>query len=105
MLTRSKMSHNIYIAGQPILDADLNIMGYELLFRSIQEDGSILPVIKDNLFASSSVLVNTLNHIGMDNLVGRHKAFVNIDSEMLMDNMILTIPKERFIIEILNILR
>lgn len=96
------MLHNIYIARQPILDTNLSIIGYELLFRSIQSDGSILPVIKDNLLATSSVLVNTLNHIGMNNLVGNAKAFVNIDTEMLLDNMILMIPKERFIIEILE---
>ncbi len=94
--------NNIYIARQPIIDQDQNIQAYELLFRSVQEDGSILPIFEDNLLATTRVLVNTLNHIGINNLVGLHKAFVNIDEEMLMDNMIMTIPKERFIIELLE---
>lgn len=96
------MSNNIYIARQPIVDQEQNIQAYELLFRSIQENGSILPIFDDNLLATTRVLVNTLNHIGINNLVGTGKAFVNIDEEMLMDSMILTIPKERFIIELLE---
>ncbi len=94
--------NNIYIARQPIIDQDQNIQAYELLFRSVQEDGSILPIFEDNLLATTRVLVNTLNHIGINNLVGLHKAFINIDEEMLMDNMIMTIPKERFVIELLE---
>lgn len=96
------MSQNIYVARQPIVNVEHNIQGYELLFRSVQEDGSILPIFDDNLLATSRVLVNTLNHIGINNLVGEHKAFINIDEEMLLDNMISTIPKERFVIELLE---
>jgi len=96
------MSDNIYIARQPIVDAEQNIRAYELLFRSVQEDGSILPIFEDNLLATSRVLVNALNHIGINNLVDEQKAFVNIDEEMLLDNMITTIPKERFIVELLE---
>ncbi len=96
------MSNDIYIARQPILDTQQNILAYELLFRSKQKDGSIVPIFDDNLLATSRVLVNTLNHIGVNNLVGQGKAFVNIDEEMLMDDMILNIPKERFVIELLE---
>ncbi len=96
------MSQNIYIARQPIVDRNEDIQAYELLFRSIQPDGSILPIFEDNLLATTRVLVNTLNHIGINNLVHDKKAFVNIDDEMLSDSMITTIPKERFVIEILE---
>ncbi len=97
------MSKNIYIARQPILDTSQNIQAYELLFRSIQDDGSILPIFDDNLLATARVLVNTLNHIGINNLVGKsNKAFINIDEEMLTGDIILAIPKERFILELLE---
>jgi EAL and modified HD-GYP domain-containing signal transduction protein len=96
------MSENIYIARQPIVDNDKNIVAFELLFRSIQKDGSILPIFEDNLLATTRVLVNTMNHIGLNNLVQDKQAFVNIDEEMLLDNMITTIPKERFVLEILE---
>lgn len=96
------MSQSIYIARQPIVDKDHKVLAYELLFRSVQEDGSILPIFDDNLLATTRVLVNTLNHIGVNNLVDKHKAFINVDEEMLFDNMITTIPKERFVIELLE---
>jgi len=96
------MPQNIYIARQPIVDRDLNTLAYELLFRSAQEDGSVLPLFEDNLLATTRVLVNTLNHIGINNIVDTKKAFINVDEEMLLDPMIITIPKERFIIEILE---
>ena len=96
------MEQNIYIARQPIVDLNQHSFGYELLFRSVQEDGSILPIFDDNLLATSRVLVNTLNHIGIKNLVGEQKAFVNIDTEMLMDSMITTVPKEQFVLELLE---
>ncbi len=96
------MSQNIYVARQPIIDTSLSVFGYELLFRSVQKDGSILPIFEDDLLATTRVLVNTLNHIGINNLVQDQQAFINIDEEMLMDNMITTIPKERFILELLE---
>jgi len=98
------MPQNIYVARQPIVDVEQNIQAYELLFRCVQENGSILSLFDDNLLATSRVLVNTLNHIGIKNLVGEHKAFINVDEEMLLDNMITTIPKERFVIELLETL-
>lgn len=96
------MPQNIYIARQPIVDIEHNIQAYELLFRSVQENGSILPIFEDNLLATTRVLVNTLNHIGINNLVAEYKAFINVDEEMLLDDMITTIPKERFVIELLE---
>ena len=64
------MAQNIYIARQPIVDINENIKAYELLFRSAQQDGSILSIFEDNLLATTRVLVNTLNHIGIKNLIG-----------------------------------
>ena len=96
------MEQTIYIARQPIVDHNQQSFGYELLFRSVQEDGSILSIFDDNLLATSRVLVNTLNHIGIKNLVGDQKAFINIDVKMLMDSMITTVPKERFVLELLE---
>lgn len=96
------MSTNIYIAKQAILDIDDNIFAYELLFRTEDEDGNFTALIDDDLIATSRVLVNALNHLGIENIVGEHKAFINIDKEFLLNDLILTIPKEKFILEILE---
>jgi c-di-GMP phosphodiesterase len=96
------MSENVYIARQPIVDAEDNVYGYELLFRSLQDDGSLKPDFSDEMIATTRVVVNVLNHIGIDDVVGDHFAFINIDQELLLDDILLSIPKERFVIELLE---
>lgn len=96
------MLSNIYIAKQPIVNLQKEIYGYELLFRALDSDGSIKSIFKDELLATAKVLVNALNHFGMTSLVEDNMAFVNIDQEFLMDPIIFNIPKDRFILEILE---
>jgi len=96
------MSNNVYIARQPIITADNITYGYELLFRSLHEDGNIRPGFDDEMLATTRVVVNALNHIGMKELVGDNFAFINIDEELLLDDIIFTIPKDRFVLELLE---
>lgn len=96
------MSDHVYIARQPIVTVDDSVYGYELLFRSLQEDGSVQPNFSDEMIATTRVVVNVLNHIGIDDVVGDHFAFINIDKELLLDDILLSIPKDRFVIELLE---
>ncbi|MDD3324850.1 MAG: EAL domain-containing protein [Sulfurospirillaceae bacterium] len=92
----------IYIAKQPIIDAKNEIFGYELLFRAVDTDGVTKAIFDDELLATAKVLVNALNHFGINTLVDDSYAFVNVDHEFLMDQLIFSIPKERFVLEILE---
>ena len=96
------MSDHVYIARQPIVTLDNTIFGYELLFRALQTDGSVAVDFSDEMIATTRVVVNVLNHMGIDDVVGDATAFINIDKELLLDDIILSIPKERFIIELLE---
>lgn len=96
------MAENVYIARQPIVTADNSVHGYELLFRSLQDDGSVKASFSDEMIATTRVVVNALNHIGIQELVGDNLAFVNIDEELLQDDILLSFPKERFVIELLE---
>ncbi len=96
------MGQNFYIAKQPILDLNGDIYGYELLFRAFDRDGKLKAIFKDELLATAKVLVNALNHFGMNSLVDENVAFINIDQEFLLDTLIFSIPKDRFILEILE---
>jgi len=96
------MANDIYIAKQPIVDANNKIFAYELLFRALDTDGKIKPLVDDEVVATSKVLVNALNHFGVNSLVGDSLAFVNISKEFLLDDMIFSIPKDRFVLEILE---
>lgn len=93
---------SIYIAKQPIVSSTDEIYGYELLFRALCKDGSLKALFRDDLLATAKVLVNALNHFGMTSLVDDNLAFINVDQEFLMDPIIYSIPKERFILEVLE---
>lgn len=92
-------SNNFYFARQPILDRKGKIYAYELLYRSsmLNQAGEI----PKN--ATEQVLVNAMNFAGLDDLIGRgSKAFINIDEQMLFSSVLESIPKEHFILELLE---
>jgi len=90
------MSNFLYIAKQPIYGKDEHIFGYELYYRN-DDHAMTLP---DRRLATASVLVNTLNQMGLNSLVGSSKAFINIDAKILLTDIIYTIPKDRFVLEL-----
>ena len=96
------MPQNFYIAKQPIVDINNDIFGYELLFRGLDHKGKVKALFNDELLATAKVLVNALNHFGMTSLVDNNLACINIDQEFLLDPMVFSIPKDRFILEILE---
>jgi len=92
---------NIYIARQPIYDANLKVIAYELLFRSGKvNEANII----DGDSATTNVIINALTEIGMDQLVGPHKAFINLTHNHIiqMAESPLHELKERLVLEILE---
>jgi len=90
------MSNFLYIAKQAIYGRDEHIFGYELYYRN-DDQAMTLP---DPRLATASVLVNILNQMGLHTLVGSSMAFINIDAKILLTDIIYTIPKDRFILEL-----
>ena len=91
------MDKDIYIARQPIISVDKKIYGYELLFRSLENNGLTSANFKDGTIASTRVAVNVLNHIGLRKVVSDKLAFINVDENFLLTDAILSIPKEHFL--------
>ena len=93
-------TENIYLARQPIFDRQLNLFGYELLFRPDISDTeeSAMPFEGDQ--ATSMVVFNALSEIGITNLVGNKKAFINFTRNHLI-NPPPTSP-ETIVIEVLE---
>lgn len=90
------MSNFLYIAKQAIYGRDKHIFGYELYYRN-DDPEMTLP---DKRLATASVLVNALNQMGLQTLVGSAKAFINIDAKILLTDIIHAIPKDRFVLEL-----
>lgn len=94
------MPQSPYFARQPILDVHGHTYAYELLYRTSLEHA--FAPIEDDRSATAQVLVNTLNLMGLKNILGSAFAFININEELLMDEMLFSIPKEQFVLEILE---
>jgi EAL and modified HD-GYP domain-containing signal transduction protein len=87
------------IARQPILSRSEKVYGYELLYRNSSTNTA--NVFDDNQ-ATSSVLVAALTTFGLNKLIGDKKAFINVGKDLLLDPILEIIPKERFVLEILE---
>lgn len=92
----------IYIARQPIYDAQLNVAAYELLFRSSKtvNEADFL----DGDSATTNVIINAITEIGMDQLVGPHRAFINLTHNHILQMAEHPMPelKERLVLEVLE---
>jgi EAL and modified HD-GYP domain-containing signal transduction protein len=89
-----------YIARQPILDAKLNVVGYELLFRRAAADEAA-EVVDDDASTSETMLAS-LSDIGLDSLVGGRHAFMNVPRAFLLDGHVQLCPPERVTLELLE---
>src|ERR1700685_826719 len=91
---------DVLVARQAIFDRDRRVYGYELLFRSNsgrnEFDGT------EGGLATKQVLANSLLVIGMDNLVGTRKAFVNFGRGPLLQGWYASLPRESTVIELLE---
>lgn len=93
-------SNQTYFARQPILDVHENIVAYELLYRNSAAQTSVLEAPQH---ATASVLVNTLSRNDLYGIIGKgHKAFINIDLNMLFDDTLFSLPSDVLILELLE---
>jgi len=89
----------IYLGRQPILDRKKRIVAYEILYRKKLE---LFARIEDENQATSRVIVNIFNNIGIKNIVGDKKAFINVNSDVLFYDIFDFIPSDNIVIEILE---
>lgn len=93
------MSREFYIGRQPILDIEGQIYAYELLYR---QSGEAEANVVDNSAATARVLINAIQNIGLEELLGSKKGFINADESIIMDGALDILPKENLVIEILE---
>ena len=89
----------MFIARQPIFNKNLDIFGYELLFRAdsqAKEFGNTSPV------TATATVLGGLFEQGIDKIIGKSRAFVNFDYEFLMSDMIELIDPNILVVEALE---
>jgi EAL and modified HD-GYP domain-containing signal transduction protein len=87
------------VGRQPIYSSQLEVLAYELLFRNDEVNRAL---ITDGDRATAKVILNTFMEIGLDQIVGDRKAFINFTRGFIVGNHCLSLPKERVVLEVLE---
>ena len=88
---------NIFIARQPILDQEQSVQGYELVYPRGDADQ---PVLDDEALATARVALNALSEIGLEHVVGRSRAWINVTREFLSMDLVRNLPPERVVLQL-----
>ena len=93
---------NCLVGRQPILNQKEEVVAYELLFRS---SGSLESASVTNATqATANVIINTLSGFGLDQIIGNHLGFINMELDLLMGDSVHILPKNRVVLELLETL-
>ncbi|MDZ7638015.1 MAG: EAL domain-containing protein [Bryobacterales bacterium] len=88
-----------YLARQPIFDASLQVLGYELLYRGAAEPHARF---SDSTFATLSVISSVFFTLGRETVGGSKMLFLNVGSEILDDERVTLLPPRQLVLEILE---
>jgi EAL and modified HD-GYP domain-containing signal transduction protein len=92
-------AQDIFIGRQPILDREQRMFAYELLFRSGRQN---FAQVSDDTTATATVLSHAFTELGLEAALGPYLGFINLDARMLMSEVLEMLPRERFVLEVLE---
>lgn len=92
-------SEHVFLGRQPICDAAFNVIGYELLFRNSTVNAADF---RDGDRATSQTLLNLFVELDLDDLIGEHRAFVNLTRGFLVGEHPIPFDKDRLVLEVLE---
>lgn len=89
----------IFLGRQPILGRQGELVAYELLFRA---DFSNTADVVDDFAATATVIDSAFMSLGVQRAIGDKTAFINVNAEILMSDMLDLLPRDRVVLEILE---
>lgn len=89
----------VHVGRQAIYDVDLNVVGYELLFRHAAEAGS---AVHDGDAATTAVILGTFAEFGVESLVGSHPVYINLTRAFLVGDLPVPFGPRGTVLEILE---
>lgn len=89
-----------FLGRQPILDRSQNIVAYELLFRQGEATNAANITNTDALSASSNVIINAYCQLGIQNVLGKQRGFINATAELIMSDIISLLPPKHVVLEL-----
>ena len=87
----------VYLGRQPILDKSQALAGYELLFRTAVDQGD---AGSDPRAATADVVCKAFAELGLPNVLGPVRAFINVDETFLADDVVELLPKDMVVFEV-----
>lgn len=88
------------IGRQPIFNRQMKVSGYEMLYRGEKEvNAANFP---DGNTATSQVILNLFMEIGLDNIVGRVPAYINLTKEFITGEHKIPFGPKQVVLEILE---
>ncbi|WP_232023426.1 EAL and HDOD domain-containing protein [Thiomicrorhabdus aquaedulcis] len=91
---------DIFVGRQPIFNTQMQVVAYELLFRGNSEDNRA--VILGGDAATAQVMMNAFGDIGLVDVVGEHKAYINFTEGLLVREYQPFFPRNKVVIEVLE---
>ncbi len=87
-----------FLGRQPILDRNQNLVAFELLFR--QEETDEKATVINDLSASANVIINAYCQLGIQNVLGKQRGFINADPDLVLSDIISLLPAKHVVLEI-----
>ena len=89
---------DVYVARQPIFDRNMNVFGYELLYRGIMnfDEGT------DDNKATAELVSNAFLTMHIHELTDETKAFINFSQKTLIEEIPLLLPADSVVVEVLE---
>lgn len=90
----------MFIGRQPILDKDQGLVGYELLFRPTADNSARVDRGKAAMMATTDVVCKAFAELGLANVFGQVRAFINVDADFLATDLVEALPKDIVVLEV-----
>ena len=87
------------VGRQAIFDRQMEVFAYELLYRDGTGNSA---TITDGEEATARVLVNTFFELGINQIAGETKAFVNLTEDFFVDRYYEVLPSKNVVLEVLE---
>ncbi|HEY9103193.1 EAL and HDOD domain-containing protein [Chitinimonas sp.] len=88
-----------FLGRQPIVGRQRELVAYELLFRTSQDNQAR---VEDDVAASAAVMQHAFSGLGLEAVLEDKLGFINLSGPLLHSDAIEVLPRERVVLEILE---
>lgn len=97
--TALNINQSALVGRQAIFDRQQEVFGYELLYRDGQENRA---EVVDGDEATARVMVNTFLELGIDQIAGSARAFINLTENFFLSHNYEVLPTKNVVLEVLE---